>query len=234
MYPISPNSPTRFQFGAFEVDTRAAELRFEEERVPIQEVPFRFLVALLERPGEVVSREKLRERIWPPDLNLDFEAALDTAAFKVRHALGDSARHPRFLEALPGKGYRFLGAVSASPGQDAPDFDPQCVAIAPFENRTGDPALDNLGAQAVELVQQDLLQAEDLEVASEVAVPAGADPLRRLAQATRARYVAAGAYYLRGGSLEFQAQVVDPWAGKVVYDLAEVGNRRGRWRKDRN
>jgi formylglycine-generating enzyme required for sulfatase activity/DNA-binding winged helix-turn-helix (wHTH) protein len=118
MHHLLSATPQRYRFGAFEADTRSAELRLNGEIVPIQDVPFRFLVALLERPGEVVSREQLRERIWPPDLHLDFEKSLDTAAFRLRHALGDSARNPLYVETLPGKGFRFLGEVLAE--TDAP------------------------------------------------------------------------------------------------------------------
>jgi len=111
----------RFRFGAFQADAQTSELRLNGEAVPIQEVPFRFLVALLEHPGEVVTREHLREWIWPPDLHLDFEKSLDTAAFKLRHALGDSVRNPQYLETLPGKGYRFLSEVLVETvGQDVP------------------------------------------------------------------------------------------------------------------
>ena len=109
MNPLLQATPRRYRFGAFEADTHSAELRLNGEIVPIQDVPFRFLVALLERPGEVVAREQLRERIWAPDLHLDFEKSLDTAAFKLRQAIGDSARNPHYVETLPGKGFRFLG-----------------------------------------------------------------------------------------------------------------------------
>lgn len=117
----TPEAPHRcYRFGTFEADTRTSELRQDGKRVPCQDVPFRFLAALLERPGEMVSRQQLRERIWPQDLNLDFERALDTAAFKVRQALGDSARAPVYLETLSGKGYRFLGQVDAGPVTSEP------------------------------------------------------------------------------------------------------------------
>jgi|GEM_PF-652206 len=129
MYPAPQSSSWCFHFDEFEADTQTAELRLKGERVPLQEVPFRFLAALLERPGELVSREQLRESIWPVDVNLDFESALDTAASKVRHALGDSAKAPRYLETLPGKGYRFLGEVRTEGRQ------PQLARGLPLEGK---------------------------------------------------------------------------------------------------
>ena len=107
-----------------------------------------------------------------------------------------------------------------------PPYEPRCMAILPFENRTGDPALDNLGQQVVDLVRQDLQQVDNLKVAADIALAAGGDPTRKLAEATKARFVAAGAYYLRSGAIEFQARLVDPWSGKVVYTL-------GPWRGPR-
>ncbi len=113
MYPLPRSTLRRFLFDGFEADARTGELRRSGERVPLQDVPFRFLVAVLERPGELVTREELRQRIWPSGVNLDFESALDTAARKVRQALGDTARPHLYLETLPGKGYRFTGKVAA-------------------------------------------------------------------------------------------------------------------------
>ena len=100
-----------------------------------------------------------------------------------------------------------------------PPWDARCVAILPFENRTGDPSLDNLSQQVVDLLRQDLVQVDDLKVSADTPLAAGGNLERRLAAATRARFVAAGAFYLRGGQLELQARLVDPWAGKVLCTL---------------
>ncbi|MBI4913242.1 MAG: winged helix-turn-helix domain-containing protein [Acidobacteria bacterium] len=88
--------------------------------IRIQELPFRFLAALLERPGELITREELRARMWPPGLHLDFESAVDTAARKARRALGDSPRAPRYIQTLPGRGYRFLAPVAVEHPEDPP------------------------------------------------------------------------------------------------------------------
>ncbi|MBL0209518.1 MAG: winged helix-turn-helix domain-containing protein [Holophagaceae bacterium] len=108
----------RYRFDNFEVDTRTGLLRQAGSTVPLQDVPFRFLAALLEHPGELRSRDELRSEIWPGDVNLDFEGALRTAALKVRHALGDSSKEPRFIETLPGRGFRFTGEVEVEMEQE--------------------------------------------------------------------------------------------------------------------
>ena len=99
------------RFGTFEVDLRAGELRKSGVKIRIQEKPFQILEALLEHPGEVVTREELHQRLWPPDTFVDFDGSLNAATNKLREALGDSADNPRFVETLPRRGYRFIAPV---------------------------------------------------------------------------------------------------------------------------
>jgi TolB-like protein/DNA-binding winged helix-turn-helix (wHTH) protein/Tfp pilus assembly protein PilF len=121
------NSPraslVRARFGSFEMDLRAGELRKHGVRIRLQTQPFQILGMLLERPGEVVTREELRQALWPGDTFVDFDHGLNNAINRLREALGDSAESPRFLETLPRRGYRFIAPVesipSASP-QDSP------------------------------------------------------------------------------------------------------------------
>jgi DNA-binding winged helix-turn-helix (wHTH) protein/tetratricopeptide (TPR) repeat protein len=101
------------RFATFEVDLRARELRKQGKRIKVQEQPFHVLTVLLQRPGEVVTREELRNQNWPPDTFVDFDNSLNTAINKLREALGDSADNPRFIETLPRRGYRFLAPVSS-------------------------------------------------------------------------------------------------------------------------
>src|SRR5215469_14191001 len=107
------------RFGTFEVDLRAGELRKQGKRIKIQDQPFHVLTILLQRPGEVVTREELRNQNWPPDTFVDFDNSLNTAINKLREALGDSADNPRFIETLPRLGYRFLAAVTSAGGKEA-------------------------------------------------------------------------------------------------------------------
>lgn len=106
-----------------------------------------------------------------------------------------------------------------------PPYDPRCVALLPFENRTGDPSLDPLGQQVVDLLRQDLQPVEDLRVAADLPASGPSTP-RSVAGATRARFVAAGWYYLEGGDLAFLGRLEDPWNGRVIYQL-------GPWRAPR-
>jgi len=103
------------QFGVFEVDLRAGELRRNGSRVKLQDQPLQILTLLLERPGEVVSRDELRTRLWPADTFVDFDHSLNAAVRRLRDALGDSAENPRFVETVARRGYRFLVPVSGMP-----------------------------------------------------------------------------------------------------------------------
>ncbi|HYX67918.1 MAG TPA: transcriptional regulator [Terriglobales bacterium] len=115
-----PNStPRALRFGVFEADLRTGELRKNGMRIRLQEQPFQVLAALLERPGEMVAREELRQRLWPADTFVDFDHSLNTAINKLREALGDSAGSPRFIETLARRGYRFLAPVEVIGGSEA-------------------------------------------------------------------------------------------------------------------
>src|SRR6266568_3710777 len=103
------------RFGVFEADLETGELRKNGVRVPLQGQPFQVCAILLERSGELVTREELRQKVWPEDTFVDFDQALNTAITKIRIALGDDADNPRFVETLPRRGYRFIGPVDSSP-----------------------------------------------------------------------------------------------------------------------
>jgi len=98
-------------FGVFELDLRAAELRKHGVRIKLQEQPFQILSLMLEHPGEVVTREELRKKLWPAHTFVDFDRSLNKAMTKLRAALGDSAESPRYVETIPRHGYRFLAPV---------------------------------------------------------------------------------------------------------------------------
>jgi DNA-binding winged helix-turn-helix (wHTH) protein len=106
-------APSRkvLRFGVFELDTRAGELRKHGVKVRLQGKPLQVLQTLLERPGEIVTRDALRARLWASDVFVDFEAGLNTAANRLRIVLGDSADAPRYIETLPRVGYRFIASV---------------------------------------------------------------------------------------------------------------------------
>src|SRR5437660_11989251 len=104
---------TKYKFDEFEADVRAAELRRKGTRLKLQLQPFQVLIALLERPKEVVTREELRQRLWPQDTFVDFDHGLNTAMVKLRDVLGDSASSPKYIETIAKRGYRFLGDTEA-------------------------------------------------------------------------------------------------------------------------
>jgi DNA-binding winged helix-turn-helix (wHTH) protein/WD40 repeat protein len=107
------------RFGAFELDTHTGELRKYGARIKLADQPFRILVALLDQPGELITRDQLRHRIWPGETAGDFEQGLNRAVSKLRDALSDRAAHPRFIETLTGRGYRFIGTLeSTSPDEE--------------------------------------------------------------------------------------------------------------------
>jgi cholera toxin transcriptional activator len=109
--PVPQNNAKVARFGLFELDLSAGELRKSGVKLRLQEQPFQVLAFLLERAGEVVTREELQQKLWPSDTFVDFDHGLNTAINKVREALGDSASNPRYVETLARRGYRFIAPV---------------------------------------------------------------------------------------------------------------------------
>ena len=109
--PVPQNNSRIARFGVFELDLSAGELRKNGVKLRLQEQPFQVLAMLLDRAGEVVSREELRQKLWPSDTFVDFDHSVNTAINKVREVLGDSASVPCYVETLPRRGYRFIAPV---------------------------------------------------------------------------------------------------------------------------
>lgn len=121
MSPNSSHSASEIvRFAEFEANLRTGELRRGDQLLKLQGKPFQVLAALLTHPGELVTREELRQSVWPADTFVDFEHGLNTAVNKVREVLRDSASNPRFVETLPRRGYRFIGTVLNHPGFATP------------------------------------------------------------------------------------------------------------------
>ncbi len=131
-----------YQFGPFEVNPASGELLKNGRRIKLQEQPYRLLVVLLENSGEVISREELRNRLWPQDTFVDFDGSLRVAVGKLREALDDNADDPRYIETIPKRGYRFLvpevrrldAAHEAEEQSEDPEFlkaDATPVAVSP-------------------------------------------------------------------------------------------------------
>jgi Tol biopolymer transport system component/DNA-binding winged helix-turn-helix (wHTH) protein len=111
---VGSNGTRVIHFGIFEVDTKAGELRRNGSRVRLQEQPFQILTSLLEQPGQVVTREELRGKLWPADTFVDFDHSLNAAIRRLRDALGDSAENPRFVETVARRGYRFIAPINGT------------------------------------------------------------------------------------------------------------------------
>src|ERR1700719_4486990 len=108
----TPATTTRIlHFGVFEVDLKAGELRKHGVRLRLPGKPFQVLSVLLETPGEIVTREELRSRLWPGDTFVDFDHGLNNAVMRLREVLGDASENPRFVETIPRRGYRFIAPV---------------------------------------------------------------------------------------------------------------------------
>jgi TolB-like protein/DNA-binding winged helix-turn-helix (wHTH) protein/Flp pilus assembly protein TadD len=125
----------RVRFGAFEVDLRSGELRKHGIRLKLQDQPFQVLALLLEHPDDVVTRDELRQELWPADTFVDFDIGLNSAIKKLRDVLGDSAEKPRYIETLPRRGYRFIAPLADIPPCAAPPL-PAASAAGPGDKIT--------------------------------------------------------------------------------------------------
>jgi len=143
--------------GAFELDVHARELRVGAERVRLQSQPFEILCVLLERPGDVVTRDELRRRLWPDGIFVDFEHSLNAAIKRLRAALGDDADRPRFVETVPRRGYRLIAA-----GHDWPVTAPLRLAVLPFSTLSDDVCQEHFSEGLTEevIVQLGALSSE--------------------------------------------------------------------------
>jgi len=131
------------RFGPFKVDLDAGRLVKHGIRIGLREQSFQVLALLLKRPGQIVTRDELRQKLWHDEVFVDFDKSLNTAVARLRQALGDSADHPRFIETLPKRGYRFVAAVSTTVEATPASMPHRArLLVLPFINLSGDPAKD--------------------------------------------------------------------------------------------
>jgi TolB-like protein len=164
--PESSQFKRAVKFGVFEADLAARELRKGGLKIRLQEQPFQVLAMLLENPGQVVSRDDLRKKLWPSDTFVDFDNGLNTAINKIREALGDSTEHPKFVETLPRRGYRFIGAAAAvaAPAQASARI--ESLVVLPLENLSRDPEQEYFADGLTEALITHLAKISALRVVS--------------------------------------------------------------------
>jgi TolB-like protein/DNA-binding winged helix-turn-helix (wHTH) protein/Flp pilus assembly protein TadD len=133
------DKPRRIRFNAFDVDMRSGEVRKHGIRLKLHGQPFQVLSLLLERPGDLVTREELRQKLWPGETFVDFDTGLNSAVKKLRDALCDSAEEPRYIETLPRRGYRFIAQVENGDLSSgiAPIESPAVIPLRPNPNEEG-------------------------------------------------------------------------------------------------
>jgi TolB-like protein/DNA-binding winged helix-turn-helix (wHTH) protein/Flp pilus assembly protein TadD len=168
MEPVRPTSVVRF--GTYEVSLQSGEVRKAGLRIRVQQQPLKLLEILLERPGEVVTREELRSRVWSDESFGDFDQAVNIAIAKLRNALGDSAENPRFIETLPKRGYRFIADVSVVDADARPKRPESAAGDLPAQERKTEPGPNVQEAGLAVAPQRRLRPALRLIIASALVV----------------------------------------------------------------
>src|SRR6266568_1062355 len=213
------------RFGVFEVDLRAGELRKQGVKIKLQEQPFHLLQMLLEHPGEIVTREELRGRIWPADTFVDFDQGLNNAIKRLRESLSDSAENPRFIETVPRHGYRFIGNLGATPGGI------KSLAVLPLENLSRDPEQEYFADGLTEALITTLAKIGDLRVVSRTSAMQYKGihkPVREIARELGVDSIVEGTVLRAGDRVRITAQLIDAakeahlWAESYVRDLRDV------------
>jgi TolB-like protein/Flp pilus assembly protein TadD len=220
------------RFGVFEADLSARELRKSGIRLRLQDQPFQVLAVLLENSGRAVTREELREKLWPSDTFVDFDKGLNTAINKIREALGDSAESPRFVETLPRRGYRFLSSVDTQheslPGLTRPI---DSIAVLPLENLSHDPDQEYFADGLTEALISNLAKISALRVVSRTSAmhyKGVHKPLPQIARELDVDAIVEGTVLRSGKRLRISAQLVNArtdshlWAESYERDLRDV------------
>jgi TolB-like protein len=227
------------RFGAFELDLRAGELRRYGHRIRLQEQPFQILVELLERPGEVVLREEIREKLWPNNTVVEFDHSINAAVKRLREALQDSAENPRYIETLPRRGYRFIASVSRGPEhafqsgvmpstatttlEDETSGQPQqneSIAVLPFVNIGGDIKNEYFSDGLAEELINELARVPDLKViarTSAFAFKGKQEDIRNVARALGVANIVEGSVRRAGARVRITAQLIAAKDGTYLW-----------------
>jgi TolB-like protein len=237
-------APITVRFGEFELDLRAAELRKKGYRVRLQEQPFRILVELLQRPGEVVLREEIREKLWPHDTVVEFDHSINAAVKRLRDALNDSAESPRFIETLSRRGYRFIAPVWRAPeNASQPEIATRAqaaagrpehnasIAVLPFTNISGDPENEYFSDGLAEEIINELVHVPGLKVTartSAFAFKGKQEDIRNIGNALGVANVVEGSVRRAGTRVRISAQLIEAsdgthlWSERYDRELADI------------
>ncbi len=216
---VPSHLPQVLRFGVFEIDVRAGELRKNGVRLKLQEQPFQVLCVLAEHTGDVVTREELRNRLWPADTFVDFDHSVNAAIRRVRDALGDSAENPYFVETVARRGYRFIAPVHAAlPGCHHETI--ESVAVLPFADDSADPDTEYLSDGITESLINNLSQISDLRVMARSTVfrykGKDSDP-QKAGNDLNVSAVVSGRMLQRGSTLIVRAELMDVVTGAQLW-----------------
>jgi TolB-like protein/Flp pilus assembly protein TadD len=208
------------------LDLGTGELLKAGVRIKLQEQPLQFLAILLESAGQVVTREELRKRLWPADTFVDFEHGLNKSINKIREALDDSAEHPRYIETLPRRGYRFLEALEPKKAARI-----QSLVVLPLENLSHDPQQEFFADGITEALITHLAKISALRVVSRTSAQVYKGvrkPLPEIARELRVDAVIEGAVLRSGDRVRISAQLINAltdthlWAETYDRDLRDI------------
>jgi TolB-like protein len=210
------------RFGVFEADLQAGELRRSGVKVRLQDQPFQVLSALLEHPGQVVTRDQLQQKIWAADTFVDFDRGLNKAINRLRDALGDSSEKPSFIETLPKRGYRFIARVERNISS---------VAVLPLENLSGDPNQEYWADGITDELITHVAKIVNLRVISRTSVmrfKRSSKALTEIARELGVDAVVQGSVVVSDRKVRIRAQLIDPsndrhlWAESYERELGDV------------
>ena len=217
------------RFGPYKLDLKAGELYEGSRRIRLQEQPFRILTILIERSGEVVSREEIRSRLWPNDTIVEFDHSINSALGRLRDALRDTAHKPKYVETVARRGYRFVRPVEWEEVSPTKSFqrsgtstrgDANSLAVVPFENSSGDPETEYFSDGIAETIMNNLSQIRELRVVARTTVlrykGRDADP-QGVGRELKVNAVLTGKIVQRGERILVQVELVDTSDGSQLW-----------------
>ncbi len=202
---------TTLQFGEFQADLHARELRRKGIKVALQDQPFQVLTVLLEQPGQLITRDALQRRIWPDVTFIDSERGLNKAMNRLRTALGDLSAQPRFVETLPKRGYRWIAPVL---------HDIRSLAVLPLTDFSGDPKWAHWADGITDELINNVAQISGVTVISRTSslrFKGSAVPLAEIARQLHVDAIVEGSVVVSAQKIGIRVQLVDPFAGRHLW-----------------